>query len=422
MRKQTKKSKKISLELLLFLIIPVLNVVSSIATPFFSGSLNPGILRGIYLSLYLIWFMIARYKVNVHTSIILIYTLYIFVLCWFSDEPSVSFYIFNKFAINSLMLVVGFYYVKNAESMLYLLRSIMISLVCIISYFVISNIFQVGRQSYQDESVFFGESGVNITKSIAIFVMSIPLYLRLEFNSKYKLIAIVILVVGLITIALGMKRSAVLATSIGFMLYTFFTPYKSRLIKALPFIIIAFVVTSPYYLPIIENRFEARQERVSMTVDQLKENESEGRVLEIIFTVNETFISLKRTLFGFNVFMTKNFLGFKRMLHVDFMNMLGGAGLIGLILFLAVYFHIIKKIREYKIKLNDSPLMREVFATSVALVGVQAFLSIGGTMQGVNLRGYILLMLGSLMGFSIYLYKLKLLQKRANQPSQPSPL
>ncbi len=422
MKKTIINKQKISFELLLFLIIPILNVTTSIATPFFPGGLNPGILRGAYLTLYLVWFLIARYKMNVQTSLVVIYTFYIFVLCWFADQPSVSFYIFNKFAINSLMLLVGFHYIKNANNMLYLLRSILICLVLILLYFAYSNVFQIGERSYQDDSVFFGESGVNITKSIAIFVMGIPLYLRLEQNARYKTIALVVLLIGVIAIALGMKRSAILATTLGFTLYTLYTPYKTRLIKALPVILIALMLTSPYFLPIIEKRFEARQSRVSMTVDQLQDNESEGRLLEIKFTVEETFISLKRTLFGFNVFMKKDFMGRERMLHVDYMNMLGGAGLIGLTLFLAVYFRIIQQVRSLKKKLNDSPLIREVFATCLALVGVQAFLSIGGTMQGVNLRGYILLMLGSLMGFSIYLYKLKLLQKRANQPSQPSPL
>ena len=43
-----------------------------------------------------------------------------------------------------------------------------------------------------------------------------------------------------------------------------------------------------------------------------------------------------------------------------------------------------------------------MFATLCALLGVQAFLSIGGTIQGVNLRGYILFLLGALLSVSIF--------------------
>jgi len=46
-----------------------------------------------------------------------------------------------------------------------------------------------------------------------------------------------------------------------------------------------------------------------------------------------------------------------------------------------------------------------MFATICALIGVQAFLSIGGTMQGVNLRGYILFLLGGLLSVSIFYFQ-----------------
>jgi hypothetical protein len=72
----------------------------------------------------------------------------------------------------------------------------------------------------------------------------------------------------------------------------------------------------------------------------------------------------------------------------------------------------------YKTVLGNSLLSKEIFATTASLVAVQAFLSIGGTMQGVNQRGYILLYLGALMGLSLSLIKLKITQNSANKQSQ----
>jgi hypothetical protein len=321
-----------------------------------------------------------------------------------------------------MMFLIGFYYVKDLTTFLYTLRSIFISLMIIIVYFSISNVFQVGSQSYQDDSVFFGESGVNITKSIVIFIVGIPIYTRIETNSKFKSIALVVLVIGVIAVVLGMKRSAILAMVFGFAVYTFLTPYKTRIVKSLPILLFGILLTSPYYMPIIEKRFETRQEKVSMTVDQLQDNESEGRLLEIQYTVEETLESLPRLLFGYNVFLKKDFQGHERMLHVDYMNMLGGAGIIGLVLFLAVYFKVVRQVNTIRLKLKNNLLSREIFATTVALVSVQAFLSFGGTMQGVTQRGYILFYLGIFLGFSVYLYKHKLLQNRENNSSQPSAL
>jgi hypothetical protein len=401
-----------------FLFIPILNVISSIATPFFSGSLNPGVLRGIILTLFLVWFLINQYKSHQDTNLMMGYTIYIFILCWFSDEPSTSFYIFNKFAISSLMFIVGFHYISSPLKFLYLQRAFLISVVSIIIYFAFSNVVGVGKQSYQDDSVFFGESGVNITKSIAIFIIGIPLYLRIEPKKRYKNIALIALLIGVITVLIGMKRSAILAMGFGFFFYTLFTPYKTRIIKSIPVILLLLFISSPYYFPIIEKRFEARQNRVSMTVDQLQDNESEGRLLEIKFTIDQTFVSLERVIFGYNVFLKKDFLGRQRMLHVDYSNMLGGAGLIGLVLFIGVYIKIIRRQLFYKNVLGDNQLSKEIFATAVSLVAVQAFLSIGGTMQGVNQRGYILLYLGALLGLSLSLIKQKFIQKRATNQIQ----
>jgi hypothetical protein len=98
--------------------------------------------------------------------------------------------------------------------------------------------------------------------------------------------------------------------------------------------------------------------------------------------------------------------------------MLGGAGLIGLVLFIGVYIKIIRRQLFYKNVLGDNHLSKEIFATAVSLVAVQAFLSIGGTMQGVNQRGYILLYLGALLGLSLSLIKQKNIQKRANIQTQ----
>lgn len=401
-----------------FLFIPILNVLSSIATPFYSGALNPGVLRGVLLSLFFIWFLVSQYKSKQETNILMGYTFYIFILCWFSEEPFTSFYIFNKFAISSLMFVIGFHFITSPIKFLFLQRAFLISVISIIIYFAVSNVLGIGKQSYRDESVFFGEGGVNITKSIVIFIIGIPLYLRFENKNKYKIIALIALLVGVITVLLGMKRSAILAMSFGFLFYTYLTPYKTRIVRNVPLILLVLFLASPYYVPIIEKRFEARRGRVSMTVNQLKENESEGRLLEIQYTIEQTFESIDRTFFGFNVFMKKDYQGRKRMLHLDYTNMLGGAGLIGLVLFILVYVKIIQRQLFYKTVLGNSLLSKEIFATTASLIAVQAFLSIGGTMQGVNQRGYILLYLGALMGISLSLIKLKITQESATKQTQ----
>jgi len=106
------------------------------------------------------------------------------------------------------------------------------------------------------------------------------------------------------------------------------------------------------------------------------------------------------------------------MLHVDYSNMLGGAGIIGLLLFIGVYVKIIRGQLFYKKLLGYTPISKEIFATTTSLIAVQAFLSIGGTMQGVNQRGYILLYLGALMGLSLTLLRKKIIATSENKQAK----
>jgi hypothetical protein len=273
----------------------------------------------------------------------------------------------------------------------------MVGLILLIVYLGISNVFNIGTQTYKDESVYFGETGVNITKSLTIFLIILPLYIRLETNRIFRLIAIYLIFIGATFVLLGMKRSSILALLSGFFFYFLLTPYKGRIVSVIPIVLGLLVLASPYIFPIIEKRFSARQQRVSMTYNQLRESETEGRVVELQLTLQESFSGNFSKLFiGYNVFLKKDYLGHQRMLHVDYTNMLGGAGILGLFLFIIGYLNSLFNIRKLYLKLKSIVLMREFFAVSASLIAIQAFLSIGGTLQGVTLRGYILLLLGAI--------------------------
>jgi len=385
------------------MIIPVINVIATIFTPFFQGgTLNPGVVRGVILALFCIWFIITRAKFNFITNSTYIFLAYLFLLCLFSESFITSFYIYNKVFVASLLLPLSLFFVSSEKRFTYFIRSCLISLFLLELNFIISNILGIGFATYQDESILFGESGVNITKYMVIFIMILPFYLKYEQIKTYRVLGIILLIIGLIIVILGMKRSAILAISAGFILYALFTPYKSRMIRIIPFAAVLVVLSGPYYIPIIIKRFESREQKVSMTYEQLQDNEDEGRLLEVQYTMNQTFDdSFERIFIGYNLFMKKPFSGHMRMLHIDYMNMLGGAGLIGLSIFIFIYYKIWSVAKKIKKRLYYSTFQREIYATIVALIGVQIFMSIGGTMQGLDLRGTILLILGALLGLSL---------------------
>ena len=388
------------------LILPIFNVISSLATPFYPGAFNPGVIRGIILTLFLLWYMLTVYKHNSISLPSIIFIFYLFVLCWFSSEPITSFYIFNKVIITSLMFIIGLQTFNTIDKFRLLLRILVMALILQELYFLYSNITGIGRESYQDDSVLFGETGVNMTKAMVVFLITIPTLIRIEGNTRWKLVALIVFFAGIVIILFGMKRSAILAMLFGFLIYIIFTPYKSRVFQFLPLVLILVILTSPFYFPIIEKRFQSRQERVSMTYNQFQESESEGRMLEVEFTIEDALEEgAARLFFGFDVFLKKDFDGHKRMLHVDYMNMLGGAGLIGLGLFIYLYYKIGSLLWKIKRRITNNTIIAESTALGFALIAVQALLSIGGTMQGVNIRGYVLFILGAIV--SVMLVSLK---------------
>lgn len=386
----------ISTSVKIFLAIPIINVLATIFTPYFpGGTLNPGVIRGVALTLFCIWFFLSKKHFNTITSSTYVFLGYLFVLCFISQEPLTSLYIYSKVFLASLFLPLALYFINSEYKFLLIMRACIVALGLLELNFVVSNVLEIGFATYKDDSVLFGESGVNITKYMVIFIMIVPFYLKYEKKKIHTLIASILLITGVIIVIIGMKRSAILAISAGFLIYSLLTPYKTRILKIVPFVGAFILLSGPYYIPIIQKRFEARQEKVSMTYEQLSSSEEEGRLLEVEYTIEQTFgDSFEKIFIGYDLFLKKQFQSHKRMLHIDYMNMLGGAGLIGLFLFMAIYWRIWYFARKIKTTGNTSLAKNEIYAMVCCLLGVQAFMSFGGTMQGLDLRGALLLLLG----------------------------
>lgn len=395
--------ENISTVVKIFLMIPMLNVVATIFTPYFpGGSLNPGVIRGVILTIFCIWFLLSRKHMNAISKSTYFFLFYLLILCFFSSNILTTLYIYNKVFIASLFLPLALYFLNSEHIFLILIRTSIFALAILELNFLLSNFLGIGFATYKDESILFGESGVNITKYMVIFIMLIPFYLKYEKNKPLRIFASILLVSGIIIVILGMKRSAILAISGGFLIYALMTPYKSRILRITPFIAAFVLLSGPYYIPIIEKRFKARQERVSMTYNQLSSSEEEGRLLEVQYTIEQTFgDSFERIFIGYDLFLKKQFQGHRRMLHIDYMNMLGGAGIIGLTLFLFIYWRIWFFAKKIKKTGANSLAKNEIYAMICALLGVQAFMSFGGTMQGLDLRGTILLLLGAFLALGL---------------------
>lgn len=264
---------------------------------------------------------------------------------------------------------------------------------------VISNIFGIGSSDYLDESFYFGEYGVNITKNLVVLLMLAPIYFIVVKERKWRYLGLVLFILALIFVILGVKRSAMLALIAGFIIYFYLSPRKLRSFRIIFVTAFFLIIASPYFFPVFFARYEARQQQVGMSVREL--DDQEGRVMEFDRVMKQFYNSgIVEKLIGSDVFIGRDLFGTgrTRMIHVDYMSLLASAGIIGLFLFLLKYFVIYKEAYRFFRLSGKTLITSELYAVFCALIVAQAFLSIGGSIQGIDLRGLILINLGAITG------------------------
>lgn len=383
---------------LFVLLIPVINILASISTNYFPAmSFNPGTIRAfLILGFVIFMFMTGGIDFSQPNKINLIFLAYIFLLVMFSSDINFSFYIFLKVCIASFLFTIAFQYIRSIEMLYRLHISLFIVLGIILITVLISNMFSLGLSDYLDDSFYFGEAGVGLTKNIAIIILISSVFFDLKDDIKYKQLYIVLIILSLIVLIIGLKRSSLLGLFFGLGTYILLTPNKTKTIIYYFIIISLLLLFYPYYSSVLQDRFQARQEKAVMSVSDVEE---EGRVNEIKFEVEKYLeAGITQKLFGKDIFLFRSFFSRDRMLHIDFINLLSGSGIIGLLLFLTFYFSIYFYFRKFYRYLKSFRLFRQFNALLISLFVMQFFMSIAGTIQGIEIRGTILFYMGAILG------------------------
>lgn len=385
--------------LLIVLAIPIINVVATIAVGHISGGfLNPGTLRaGVIFFLFIFVFSrgFPSGRVVLPTYFLI---LFMFLACFLSTSFFESFYVYLRFVIASLLFVVAYMGIKTKTQFALFNRVIIFVLAVQIVYVLLSNIFQFGSSDYLDESFYFGETGVNITKEMVVAIFSAPLFYSLERSKGWRMVATVLFVSALIIVLIGLKRAALLSVGAGMLIYFLLSPQKARAIRIILFASIFLVIISPYFIDLVYDRFEARSKKVSMSYEEI--DEDEGRVQEINI-VWDSFLErdVVKKMVGNDPFLMKDdYFGIRRMIHIDYLSLLDGGGIIGLFLYLWVYFAILYHILIYSLGFKNNGFYSELKTIGITLIVIQLIMGLAGTITGIGLRGLVLLYLGAICG------------------------
>lgn len=83
---------------------------------------------------------------------------------------------------------------------------------------------------------------------------------------------------------------------------------------------------------------------------------------------------------------------------MDYSIVFNGSGLLGLFLWFAIFYSIIKSKNKYYQYLNNDSFYRELNAVFWMILITQLLLSISGTIYNITIRAHIFLFLGAIIG------------------------
>lgn len=384
---------------LFVLFIPVLYAIAENTTGYFSGgSMNPGTIRGFITAIFLLIFLTKFYPKDGLNKTILFFVFYYFLLCFFSSNYSESFYGFFKFSIAMFMFPVGYFFINNYENFQKLNKFFFIALCLFLINIVVANIFNLGTSDYLEDSFYFGAGRVNITK-IMLIVLFASVNLITVLNSKQKKFFIAILIISAFVTVVGIKRSVLLSFAAGAVLYLIFNRLRLGMIKIVFPVVFGILLTLLVYpnaINLIESRFLAREERIGLDEEVI---ESEGRVDEVSLVMKSWIEGgVVHKIFGSELFNDRAFFNSRRMLHTDYMVILNGSGILGIILWFAILFGIFIKGNKFLTFFDNDIRFPFLKATFYSILVSQLFMSISGSIQGIGLRSFILLYLGAIIG------------------------
>lgn len=382
----------------LVFLFPIINAVATNTTDYFPPSLlNPGTVRAIIIGLFLIYFIIYKYPNDRLSRLFLFYCLFYLILSLTASRILTSTYNSLKFIIATMALPVGYYYINSIKKLNILLKILIITLALHMVNILIANIFTLGSSDYLDETFYFGAGRVNVTKSILILIFMLPLVLM--FVRKYRSLVIVLYTIAFFVTLIGIKRSVMISAGVGIVTYLLAMRRGTLLFKSVMAIMItAFVVLLifPNVVSLFKSRFEARKDRVELTEETF---DTEARVGEIK-TVLDGWKngSVKHKLIGSEPFNDRYYLGTFRMLHTDYMIILSGSGLIGLLLWFYMYWLIVREKNRYYRFLKNHVFFREMNAVFWGIMAAQLILSVAGTVYAIEARSLIFLYWGAFLG------------------------
>lgn len=345
---------------------------------------------------YLLLIKRIRWEINPY---ILIFSIFVCLQFPLAFEIDYSLKVSIQVITSLLMFFVGFALIKNEFDFRYYLKQFFWIYIVIVANTIVSNIFDFGLDDYT-KSTDYVVGGLNdLWNSYTYSLIMLPLLLVYRVEKKIILYVSAFLVFVFLLISL--KRIAILGVFVASILFLVFVGIKTNILKRIVIGIIILAVTSPLYFDLLSQRIQIRAEQGRFSSNFY---EDEGRYLEFQYLIDQTMEFKKplEILFGLRAFDSRGIVGDgNRQFHVDYTLITFTLGLVGLILYLLMYFQWfrlgIKVFRHLKSLGYRYLRFKMHLATYFILLITSLVTSIGGQMYHVTFRVMIFMTTGVLL-------------------------
>lgn len=360
-------------------------------------------LRGVIIYLFLA-FVIVEYRVVRMSSankIVFLLIFYWATLIPFSSQIFKTINVYSKIIVPFVVFIISSNLYINKKYFKYIYVSFSLVVVISVLFAILSNIFGFGDDSYTrnvDEYIGVGlGDGKLYAQAVAISIFPFIWY-NFKLSKRQKLVFFLVLISCLIYSIISVRRTTLIIIFLSITQFYFFSKKINKILKIIPTVVIILFVSSYFWLPILESRLKLRESRFSATYDI----EEEARWKEIPFVIDEIFLSsdIKLMLFGKEFLNSSgnyaNGIFGDRRLHIDYMGILHGSGLVGLFFYFIVYLSIYRwfnKMYKTNKTLTKSQLL-DYKGLFYALLFTSLFISLSGQMYEVTFRTMIFFVLG----------------------------
>lgn len=299
--------------------------------------------------IYSAWINFKYNKYYIHTKLIYLYIIYIFILVFFSSNIFYSLKIVLKSFTPLFYFGAAIVFVNNYRDLNRLFRSMIILGYLFLANMIISSVFDLGGGNYSDDEVGFLQTGNVYSEglnSMGYYLIMVPAIIQMyPFKSYFRKMAAILSAIGIfIVLLLVMKRGALLVVLIGYLVILYFAEFKQKrkLIRILILFAAAIIITFPLYENLLLSRYNVRKDRL-----QINSYKTEGRFTENAVVINDIIYSGNTMwlLFGHDVLNSAGNYGGGafggRQLHNDYAQVLNGSGLTGLCLYLLMNISIL---------------------------------------------------------------------------------